>query len=376
MQIKTLGFPKIHNFPGDVRDFTPNLFEYLKKYKGVAVYLEQGYGEELGYSSEDYLAKHSSLNFVPLQEVYQQDMIVILKDPELKNLKLMKDFSALFTMIHYDTRPANVELICKKNIKSFSMDAIVDDNGLRMFVDYFGTAYAGCEISFEILKKIRPDFYSTARDPFVATILGAGGAAQACVRAFEMLGDSDFLQNGVPGIISQNITRSITTDHDNLKAVLAKTDILVDATKRINLSIPVISNDILGSLPQTAVIVDLAADRYDVNVNPPIVRAIEGTVKGSPNHKVIYPDDKLYEQVPASIETKNRRITISCDAWPSVNPDRSLKYYEILMKNYLNVLLNKDIETLDAESDDIFERGLYRSSIAYFLSNSKNVCQR
>ncbi len=88
-----------------------------------------------------------------LREAYGQDITMILKNPELENLELLKDGSTLFTMLHYSTRPAVVELIKRKKLKTFSMDSIVDDQGLRMFVDYFGTAYCGCKAGIDVLKK-------------------------------------------------------------------------------------------------------------------------------------------------------------------------------------------------------------------------------
>ena len=113
MKVKTLGFPVIHNYPGDIREFTPNLFKYLEKFTHLEFYLEEGYGERLGYTKEDYHAVNSRIHFVPLEEAYKQDMIAILKNPDLKNLELMKDGASLFSMIHYDSRPAAVELITR-----------------------------------------------------------------------------------------------------------------------------------------------------------------------------------------------------------------------------------------------------------------------
>ncbi len=371
MKIKTLGFPMIRNFPGDIRDFTPNLFAYLNKFSEISIVVEEGYGARLGYSAQDYLDACPRVKFAPMQEVYRQDMIVILKNPDLDNLELLRDGASLFTMIHYDTRPNCVQLIKRKKLNTFSMDALVDDQGIRTFVDYFGTAYAGCERAFAVLKETRVDFASTKRKPFVVTILGAGGVAQGCVRAFEVLGDAELFKNKLPGIITQIITRSITADSEYLSEVLSKTDILVDATKRPDSSKIIISNKALGSLPADAIILDLAADHYDVSVNPPHVKALEGTLKGTPNKMVIYPNDPEYDKIPSFVDATNRRITVSCDAWPSTHPDRSIRYYEGLLKNYLNILLEDDICSLDSNSNNVFERSLYRSTIAYFLQNQK-----
>lgn len=371
MKVKTLGFPVIHNFPGDIREFTPNLFQYLNKYEGLRFYLEKGYGERLGYSEADYKKVNDKVKFVKMEEAYQQDLMAVLKNPDLENLEMLRDGAALFTMIHYETRPAMVELIERKKLTTFSMDAIVDDYGIRMFVDYFGTAYGGCELAFETLKSTRKDFYSKDREPIQVTILGAGGVGQGTIKAFEILGDKEFLGKGIPGVVSCVLTRTVTGDRALLEQILSKTSILVDATKRPDCTQKIVANESLASLPDYAVILDLCADRYDDTVDPPMVKGIEGTVNGTPAHKVIYPDDPLYDQLPGFVDSRNRRVEVSCDAWPSVNPHKSIAYYEIMMKNYFNVLLNKDLEEVDLDSDNIFERGLARSTFGYFKSKDK-----
>lgn len=367
MKVKKIGFPVIHNYPGDIREFTPDLFRYLNKFSSLELYLEDGYGSRLGYSNMDYLEANPNIIFTTFEDVFKKDMLISLKMPELKALEYLREDSSLFTMIHYDTRPAYVKLLKRKNIKSFAMDMIVDDNGLRIFVDYFGTAFAGCEIAFNVLKESMKDFYSLNRDPIMVTVIGAGGVGSGCVKSFQILGDNEFSGSDTQGLITQVITSNITKKKDALVEVFKKTNILIDASKRADYTKKIISNDLLEYLPQDAVILDLSADRYDLSSNPPLVRAVEGTVKGTPSHNIIYTDDKIYDELPDFVNKSNRRIVVSSDAWPSAKPHESIKYYEILMKNYLNVLLSKDLNEITIESDNVFERALHRSTIEYFL---------
>ena len=370
MKVKTLGFPVIHNYPGDIREFTPNLFKYLEAFKDLEFYLEEGYGSRLGYTEEDYHAVNSRIHFVPLEEAYKQDMVACLKNPDLKNLELLNEGASLFSMIHYDSRPAAVELITRKKLRSFSMDAIVDDQNLRAFVDYFGTAHCGCKTAFEELKRTREDFYSKDREPYRAVIIGAGGVGQNAVKSFEVLSDQAFLGTECTGVMTTVLSRTITGNEEALKKIFAETDILVDATKRVDYSKHILSNKVLGYLPENAIIVDLSADRY-VDTEPPMVRAFEGTVKGTPSELIMYPDSPEYDKLPAWVDKTNRRTVVSCDAWPSLEPHKSIAYYEILMKNYFNILLNKDLDEISIDSPDTFERGLARATIGWFFENYK-----
>lgn len=372
MNVKSVGFPMIHNFAGDRRDFIPDLFRFMDRYEGVEFYLEDGYGERLGYTAEDYLKASSKVHFVSFEEAYKQDITMILKDPELENLEMLKDGSTFFTMLHYSTRPAVVELIKRKGLKTFSMDSIVDDAGLRMFVDYFGTAYCGCREGIKVLKQSYPEFYSTDRGPIRALVMGAGGVGQGAVKSLEVLSDEEFLdKENMSGILTQVATRTITGQRKIMQELLSQTDLLIDATQRRNQTIQIISNEDLGLMPEHAVIVDLCADRYDFTLDPPLRRVVEGTVNGSPSHYVIYPDDKLYDELPEDVDSRNRRIVVSCDAWPSMDTERSVKYYYGLMKNYVGILLTKNPDEISGDSDNLFERGLYRSTLTYFESTRK-----
>ena len=150
--------------------------------------------------------------------------------------------------------------------------------------------------------------------------------------------------------------------------ILKDTDILVDASKRQDLSKCIIKNEQIGYLPDHSIILDITADRYDIGQ----VKPIEGTVVGSLSKYVIYPDDELYDTLPENIDSKNRRITVSCDAWPGITPKESISHYEGIIKNFLDVLLTKDTDEIDKDSDNYFERALYRGTLEhYFIQSDK-----
>lgn len=365
--IKKVGFPMIHNFDGDRRDFSPELFAFMDRYEGVEFYLEDGYGSRLGYTEQDYKDASPKVRFVSMKEAYAQDITMILKDPDLENLELLKDGSVFFTMIHYAVRPAEVELIKRKQLKAYSMDSIVDDNGLRLFVDYFGTAYCAMVEGIKVLKQTYPDFYSKDRGPIKALIMGAGGVAQNTVKSLEILSDQEFLgKEEVSGFLPIIATRTITQNKVVFEKLLKEADLLIDTTQSKDGTQVIVTNQQVGLLPEHAVILDIAAERYDFTVDPPRMRPIEGTVDGTPSHYIIYPDDPLYDELPPQIDTTNRRMEVSCDAWPGMNTERSVQHYCGLMKNYVGILLTKDYNSVTTDSDNLFERALARAKLSYF----------
>ena len=369
--MKTVGFPMIRNFSGDSRDFIPDLFAFMDRYDGVEFYLEEGYGSRLGYTAEDYTSASAKVHFVSREEAFGKDITMILKNPEPEDLEMLKDGSVYFSMLHYATRPKVREVIARKGLRTFAMDHIVDDNNLRIFADYFGTAFNGCKAAVEALKEVYPAFYSTERGPIKALVMGVGGVGQNCIRSLEILSDREFLGTEMSGILPIICTRTITGHQELFDSIISECQLVVDATQRKDETQYVMTNRQVGLLPKDAVILDICADRYDFLVDPPLVKGIEGTLTGTPGHSVIYPDDPGYDEIADKIDTTNRRVTVSCNAWPGEDVPRSVKVYYELMKNYVGIILQKDYEEISGDSDNLFERGLYRSTFTYFMDHWK-----
>ena len=369
---KTVGFPMIRNFNGDSRDFIPDLFAFMDRYDGVEFYLEEGYGERLGYTADDYLKASDKVRFVSREESFGKDITMILKNPEPEDLEMLKDGSVYFTMLHYATRPKVCEIIERKGLKAFAMDHIVDDDGRRIFADFFGTAFNACEAAIEAMKEVYPDFYSTERGPIKAIVMGVGGVGQNCIRSLEILSDREFLGKEAYGILPQICTRTITGHPELFDELLKDCQLVVDATQRRDESVYVMTNRQVGLLPKDAVILDICADRYDFGVNPPLVKGVEGTITGGPHHMVIYPDDPGYAEIEGTVvDSTNRRVTVSCNAWPGIDVPRSVQIYFGLMKNYVGIILTKEFEDISEDSDNLFETGLYRSTYSYFQEHHK-----
>ena len=364
--MKTVGFPMIRNFNGDSRDFIPDLFEFMDRYDGVEFYLEEGYG----YTADDYLKASDKVHFVSREESFGKDITMILKNPEPEDLEMLRDGSVYFTMLHYATRPKVCEIIARKGLKAFAMDHIVDDNGLRIFADYFGTAFNACQEAIEALKENYADFYSTERGPIKALVMGVGGVGQNCIRSLEILSDREFLGKEQPGILPIICTRTITGHPEVFDDIIRQCHLVVDATQRKDETQYVMTNRQIGLLPEDAVLLDICADRYDFGVNPPLVKGMEGTITGGPGHTVIYPDDPAYSEIEGTVvDSTNRRVTVSCNAWPGMDVPRSVQVYYGLMKNYVGIILQKEFEDISEDSDNLFERGLYRSTYQYFLDH-------
>ena len=90
---------------------------------------------------------------------------------------------------------------------------------------------------------------------------------------------------------------------------------------------------------------------------------IEGIPQGNLDQYIFEPEDPNWEKsVPASIQSKHRRTTVSCYSWPGIHPEASMRHYSSQLEPLVKVLLEKGYENLSMEGD-YFERALYRASL-------------
>lgn len=370
--IKSIGFPKMHKELGEKRDFLPKLFEDLKEYD-VEVFLEEGYGEMMGYRQKDYILVNQKIKFVSHEEVYKNDLIIVLRSPEFNEIRLMKEGSILISMLHFETRETRNNLLKERKINCFSMDALCNDEDNRIMVNYRGTARTGSRIAFEELKKRTNGFESIKNNVINITILGMGAVAANSAKAFEEFSDKEFLsENNTRGAIVHMLPRTITQSYERLKNAIEITDILVDASKRLDSTKIIVMNELIEYLPEYAIILDLTADPYNDKVEPIQVKGIEGIPTGTLDKFVVEVDDKMYDSLPKTISSQNRRVVVSCNAWPGVDAEDCMNLYGQQIIPFLDVVLSKDIESLNMNSKNLYERSLVRASLDYYLKNKTN----
>lgn len=371
--IKSMGFPRMYKEAGENRDFLPKLFEDLKEYD-IDIFLEEGYGKKMGYKAEDYLKINGKIKFVSHDEVYKNDLIIVLRSPEFEEIKLMNEEAILISMLHYETRETRNSLLKERKIRCFSMDSMCNDDKERIMVNYRGTARSGSRIAFEELKKRTNGFDSIEKTILNVTIIGMGAVAGNSAKSFEEFSDKEFLgKDDSRGVIIHMLPRNITRNYENTKLILEKTDILVDASKRPDPTKIIIPNNLIGYLPEHAVILDLTADPYNDKIEPIQVKGIEGIPTGNLDKYVIEVNDNIYDMgIPKTVNSKNRRVVVSCNAWPGIDAKDCMELYGRQLMPFLDVILIKDAGCLDIKSKNMYERSLVRASLEYYFKNKTN----
>jgi alanine dehydrogenase len=369
-----IGLPQMHLEPGERRVFLPEFVHNMEKL-GAEIVLENGYGSGLGLAEDDYLENASHTRFADLEEVYQQDFVLVLRYPGDEVVKTMRTGACLVSMLHYPTRPQRVALLNQLGLRGVSLDSIKDDTGRRLVENLGSVAWNGMHVSFNTLENVYPaaGLYSPQRSPVRVTLLGAGAVGKLTVQAAVSYGDHQLRERlvnaGVPGVQVTVIDYDLTNHPDPMQEIFSKTDILVDATQRIDPSKPVIPNTWLAWLPEYAVITDLAVDPYTLDTQPPVVRGIEGIPQGNLDKYIFNPDDPDWDNtVPASIPSSNRRIVVSCYSWPGIFPEASMSHYAQQLQPLIKRLITKGYEQLSPDGD-YFERAVYIATLKAWSKN-------
>ena len=371
-RLQTIGFPRMRFEPGEKRVFLPDFIQMMADL-GLHVVIEEGYGSRLGYDRADFRQGNGRITFGTRQEAFDQDLVLILRSPDA-DFSRMKPGTILMSMLHYHTRPNRIELFQQKDLKTISLDSIINDQDLRLVENMKAVAWNGLHVAFDVLDArwnglIRPD-----GSPIKVLLLGTGMVGRHAVDAAVHLGNTernnDHIEKGSPGTVCQAVGRNLTNHPNEMITLLKETDIVVDATQRRNPSEPVIPNDWIKHLPEHAILVDLSVDPYLPDAHPPVVRGIEGIPKGNLNKYIFHPDDPDWEDTIApGAPTTHRRTAVTCYSWPGFHPEACMVHYAQQLRPMMPILVEKGYDGLSLAGGH-FERALYRATLKGHVAES------
>lgn len=363
----TFGLPRMHKEAGERRDFLPELAKEIAEL-GVDVFVESGIGSGMGFSDEDYSRVSPRVKVVSHEEAYRQDVVLVLRCPELDEFPKLKRGATLISMIHFPTRPNRIQRLNELGIEAISLDSIADDDGKRLVENMRAVGWNGVEAAFEALEKTYPQFYDPNRAPIRVAVMGSGLVGKHAVEAATKYGNRekarDLDARGLAGVEVTVLGRNLTARWRYMRERLMQTDILVDATQRADSTKPLICNEWLGWLPQHAVVCDLVVDPYILDANPPTVRSLEGIPRGNLDQYIFRADDPNWDKtVPKQVDSQNRRTVASCYSWPGVHPEECMKLYGHQLAPMLHTLFTRGGMENIRPKGEFFERALFRASL-------------
>ena len=362
----TIGFPRMMKESGEKRVFLPEFIRYLTELD-AEVYLEEGYGSRSGFTFEDYQLANPKVHMCSQEQTFQKEYVMVLRSPKLEEYDLLGKESCLISMLHYPTRSKRVQRLKELGLRAISLDSIVNDLNTRLVEDMKAVAWNGLDSAFTELEKRWPGLVRPDGQPIHVLLIGTGMVGKHAVDAATKLGNiernNDHIRAGGPGSLAITAGRNLTHQVEVMKRLLQETDVLVDAAYRRDPSKPVVPNDWIACLPAHAIITDLSVDPYTLDIEPLVVRGVEGIPQGNLDQYVFEADDPNWEKtVPASIPSEHRRTTVSCYSWPGIHPEASMLHYGQQLEPLMKVLLEKGYDDLSLQGD-YFERALYRATL-------------
>jgi alanine dehydrogenase len=365
----SVGLPLMHLEQGEKRSFLPDFVHFLEKC-GADVYLERGYGTRMELEDSAYSEAAPSITFVSNREAYHQDIILVLRCPSDENLRNLRPESCLISMLHYSTQPKRVSLLRSLGVNSISLDTIKDDSGRRLIENFHAVAWNGLEVAFQVLQDTYPEpgFFSPSRQAIQITLLGAGALGAHTVKAAVHYGSiplhERLAQKNVPGVIVTAVDYDITNHANIMRGLLSRTDILVDASARVDTTQAIIPNQWLAYLPDHTVVLDLSVDPYQQNRGNNYTKGIEGIPQGNLDQFIFPPDDPIYANIPSFVRKEHRRNVVSCYSWPGIHPKNCMQIYGQQLHPIMRMLLSRGGLSGINPSGRFFERAIGRALLS------------
>jgi alanine dehydrogenase len=372
----SIGLPRMHLEPGEKRDFLPEFIQRLYHY-GFDIFLEQGYGEGMGYSESDYLALAPTAHLSSLEEIFKKDIVLVLRYPGDDALTVMRPGACLISMLHFPTRPRRVALLKELGLEAISMDSVKDDVGRRLIENLRAVAWNGVEVAFKVLKDHYPPpgLENPNRLPIKVTVLGAGAVGMLAIQAAIRYGNEKtwryMASIGATGVQVTAIDYDLTNHPAITQQIVKYTDILVDATQRPDPTEPVILNEWIGLMRPYAVLLDLSVDPYECVTEQRTVKGIEGIPQGNLDQYIFLPDDPAYETIPPCVNTKERRLAVSCYSWPGIYPKECMNVYGQQLAPLIHeIAKRRGVKNIDPNGS-FFQRAIGRAMLTYWNTKGK-----
>lgn len=372
MSPRTLGLPRMHKEVGERRDFLPPLLAAAAR-AGYEVVIEAELGSGMGLTEADYRAAVPKLRVVATREAaWAQDVVLVLRSPEVEEFEaLVRPGSTVVAMLHLPTRPRRVKKLRELGAHAVSLDSLVGDDGLRLVENTRAVGWNGLECAFTALERTAPWRLAPEQPVVRVTVMGAGQVGKHAAEAALKYGDrhrwQEWTRRGAPAVLPSVLGRQLTGDPAFLRAHLAQTDILVDATQRDTASVPLLRNEVLGWLPPHAVVCDLTVDPYVPTGHPPTVRGIEGIPLGTLDQWLFRADDPNWGRtIPPGVSTAERRTVVSCYSWPGLHPYACMEHYGRQLEPLLVRLLERGGAAGLGPDGDALDRALFRACLHGF----------
>lgn len=265
-----IGIPK-ESLDGEHRvALTPDTVELLVK-AGAEIIIQDGAGEEAGYSNDSYLKSGAKISNSAI-DIFNSDVVVKVAFPERLEVELMRDHGLIFSNVYCDSPQAKTTMksMADKKITAVAFERITDDSGRAPMQKTLE------QIAGKVAVLTAAELLSTWHggkglllcevpgiEPLKMLILGSGVIADAAAKTAASLGVSVTVLGTPPSRLGELGQIPITgmLYSGNVSRHMETADVVIGAVNPMDDEHFTIDEEIVKRMKKGAVIVDVMAEK-------------------------------------------------------------------------------------------------------------------
>lgn len=267
-----IGIPKETYFQEKRICLTPDAVTAITA-NGHKVLIENGAGEEAGFSDQEY-SEAGALLTNDTKKVFGCPMILKVEPPTLQELELIKPKTVLISALQLKTRQQSYfDALSKKKITALAFEFIKDEDhsypAVKALSEIAGTA--SILIASELMvnaKKGNGLLFGNISGvpPVEVVVIGAGTVGQFAVRSALGLGANvKVFDSSITKLrkLQTNVGRTLytsTIQPKNLLKALRRCDVAIGAVRGQNRSPIIVTQTMVENMKRGAVIIDVSVD--------------------------------------------------------------------------------------------------------------------
>lgn len=267
-----IGLPKETYFQEKRICLTPDAVAAIVA-NGHKVLIENGAGDEAGFSDKDYAEAGANLTR-DTSKVFGCPMLLKVEPPTLIEMEMMKPKSVLISALQLKTRQKSYfEALAKKKITALAFEFIKDEDhsypAVKALSEIAGTAsiLIAAELMVNAIDGNGLLFGNISGVPPVeVVVIGAGTVGQFAVRSAIGLGANvKVFDSSINKLrkLQTNVGQTLytsTMQPKNLMKALRRCDVAIGAVRGTNRSPVIVSKTMVENMKKGAVIIDVSVD--------------------------------------------------------------------------------------------------------------------
>jgi alanine dehydrogenase len=258
---------------------------------GILVYFQKGTGVNSGYNDYEYI-EVGAIMVDTIEDIYKfSKLIVKVKEPQESEYKLINNTHTIFTFFHFASDQLLVDNMKSSGASCYPYEIIkIKKEGGEIYYPILSnmSVIAG-EQSFNVADLFIKSNYPNHSLDIDITIIGAGNVGISAMKIAISLGykNINLIDNNYQKLLNIKLEYDnlanisiYNMDSDNLKFLMKKSIITIGSIYNTGMKADrLLTNEILDSMPDGAIIMDVAIDQGGITEQSKITSIDEPIIK-------------------------------------------------------------------------------------------------